>query len=255
MNVDLGQTAINLAVNGQWKEAIDANLAILKQNSKDFDAWNRLGRAYLETGHKAKAVEAYEKVLKLDKFNPIATKNLTLLKSIKVKQRTPRIIGNILPSVFLEEPGVTKTVSLIRPGDPKVLACMDAGQQVKIVSRGHLVVIVNAEGQYIGRLTDDLAARLRTFLTAGNTYGVWIKSLDEKEVKVFIREIKRVAKFRYTPSFPLTEKLTYSAFTPPELVHEEKPDVLATEFQDDVEVGSKEAPEDDDNEVNVTPLE
>ena len=31
------------------------------------------------------------------------------------------------------------------------------------------------------------------------------------------------------PSFPLTEKLTYAAFTPPELVHEEKPEITSGE--------------------------
>ena len=41
------------------------------------------------------------------------------------------------------------------------------------------------------------------------------------------------------PSFPLTEKLTYAAFTPPELVHEEKPDVSTTEYQEE-EMGTKE---------------
>jgi hypothetical protein len=74
---------------------------------------------------------------------------------------------------------------------------------------------------------------MRTLLAGGNKYSAWIRTIDAKSVKIFIRETFRSPKFQNTPSFPLTEKLTYAAFTPPELVHEEKPDVSATEDQED----------------------
>ena len=52
------------------------------------------------------------------------------------------------------------------------------------------------------------------------------------------------SKFKNTPSFPITEKLTYSAFTPPELVHEEKPDVASTEEDTDSFTESPEVSDD-----------
>ena len=39
--------AIALALQGQWREAVAANKGILENFPKDVDAYNRLGRAYL----------------------------------------------------------------------------------------------------------------------------------------------------------------------------------------------------------------
>ena len=133
--------------------------------------------------------------------------------------------------MFLEEPGVTKTIHPIRLGDTKVISRLHPGDTVLITVRQHNVVVVTDSNEYLARFPDDLASRLRTFIKAGNTYSAHISSIDP--LKIFVREISRAAKYRHTPSFPLTEKLTYAAFTPPELIHEEKPDTSATEEQEE----------------------
>lgn len=233
MSADLIPQAIDQALAGKWKEAIATNLQILKRTPGDIESLNRLGRAYLETGQKTKASQVYAKVLRKDKFNTIAAKNLQLLKTLQVERKgSPSRSLAALP-MFLEEPGITKTVSLVRLGDPKLVARLRPGDAVKLTARQHNVTLVSSTNAYLGRLPDDLALRLRTMMTAGNTYVAWIRSVEPHELKVFIKEIGRSPKYRHTPSFPLTEKLTYAAFTPPELVHEEKPDVSATEFQED----------------------
>lgn len=233
MSSDLGQQAIDQALTGKWKEAVATNLQILKKEPGDIETLNRLARAYLETGQKTKAARVYAQVLRLDKFNTIAAKNLQLLKTLRLDRKAaPGRLPTSQP-LFLEEPGVTKTVSLVRLGDPKLIARLRPGDMVKLTARQHNVTIVSASNQYLGRLPDDLALRLRTLIAAGNIYAAWIRSVQPGELKVFIKEASRASKFRHTPSFPLTEKLTYAAFTPPELVHEEKPDVSATEFQED----------------------
>ncbi len=227
------QSAVRAALEGRWKDAVSENLAALKDNPKDTDILNRLGRAYLETGQKTKALTTYQQVLKLDKFNTIAQKNLVIIKNTKVlPNKSSSGMGASLP-VFLEEPGVTKTLSLIRLGDTNLLSNLYPGDEVKIVSREHSVCVLNADNQYLGRLPDDLSSRLRVFIQAGNTYQAWIRSVAPGVVKIFIKEIERSKQFKQTPSFPLTEKLTYAAFTPPELIHEEKPDVSATEEQEE----------------------
>lgn len=233
MSVDLVQTAIDQALAGQWKEAVKTNLLLLKKEPQDTESLNRLGRAYLETGQKAKAIQTYHKVLGIDKFNTIAIKNLNLLKTLRFTKNSSQNQPVTSLPVFLEEPGVTKTVTLVRLGDPKIISHQRPGDAVKIVSRQHSVVVLNSTNQYLGRISDDLASRLRSLLASGNTYSAWLRSVEKNEVRVFIKELVRSFKHRFTPSFPLTEKLTYAAFTPPELVHEEKPDVSATEFQDE----------------------
>ena len=236
------QKAINAALNRDWKEAVKINLYLLKQNPKDIDSLNRLGRAYMELGHKTRAHDTFTKVLHLDKFNNIAAKNLDLLKSSRLSH-TPLTLSSAPTPMFLEEPGITKTVSLIRLGDPRILASFHPGTPVQIVCRGHSVSSTSPTGQYLGRLPDDLSSRLRPFIQSGNQYSAWIKSVGPKFLKIFIKEMVRSSKFKNTPSFPITEKLTYAAFTPPELVHEEKPDVASTEEDSDSFPESPDAPD------------
>ena len=71
--------AIDLAMQGCWQEAITANKAILEDFSTDVDAYNRLGRAYIELGNYAQAREAYSRATELDPYNAIAKKNLQRL--------------------------------------------------------------------------------------------------------------------------------------------------------------------------------
>lgn len=233
--MDESQKAVNAALAQNWKEAARLNLLLLKQNSKDIEALNRLGRAYLEMGLKTKSQETYQKVLRLDKFNNIAAKSLELLKTLRVTRSASSTTPSPQAPAFLEEPGVTKNIALTRLGDSKIISRLHPGDYVRIVAREHSVSIISQENEYLGRLPDDLASRLGNFLKAGNTYHAWIRSIDLHHahnkpcLKIFIKEITRVAKFKNTPSFPLTEKLSYAAFTPPDLIHDEKPNISTTE--------------------------
>ena len=230
-NSQITHDAINSALKGDWKTAIKQNLAIIKSAPHDIEALNRLARAYFQVGLKTKSSQIYQKVLRLDKFNPIAIKNLALVKTSKIERGIRSPLNQVTP-MFLEEPGITKTLLLVRPSEPKVLARMHPGDLVKIAPRQHCVSITSTSGVNLGRLSDDLAARMQLFIKAGSTYMAWVKSVEPGNLKIFIREATRGSKFKDTPPFPMTEKLTYAAFTPPELVHQEKPDVSATEEQD-----------------------
>lgn len=239
--MDLTNKAIEAALKRDWKEAVKLNLQILKSHPQDVDALNRLGKAYLQSGLKTKAELTYKKALKVDKFNPIAQKALDSIKTFKVDHihNSPSTPLDFT-SAFLEEPGTTKTISITRLGDIKVLSHLQPGDEVYLAAREHCVMVVNRQNEHIGRLPDDLASRMGIFLKAGNTYQVWIKSTEihggpskQPGVKIFIRELTRANKFRHTPSFPATEKLSYAAFTPPELIHTEKPDISTPE--EDVE--------------------
>ena len=42
--------AITLAMQGRWQEAVAANRRIIETFPDDVDAYNRLGRAYIELG-------------------------------------------------------------------------------------------------------------------------------------------------------------------------------------------------------------
>jgi len=216
METSLAQKAINQALAGAWKDAVDTNLQILKENPNDIDSLNRLARAYAELGLMTKARLTAQKVLKIDSANPIAIKALEKWKVIGKKMDKSQPQAALSAEIFLEEAGKTKIAPLIHIGDKTVLASLDSGDEVNLLPHPHRVSIVTKDGKYIGRLPDDLAARLRKFIKLGNTFQVLIKSIENGEVKVFIRG--------NAPSFP-PEKIDYVSFTPPELVHKETPEI------------------------------
>ena len=110
MSDDLTQQAIQFALSGNWKQAIKINLALLKSNPKDTEIMNRLARAYLQTGQKTLAHRTYAKVLKIDKFNTIALKNLDLLKTLKIDRSVHRPPASSAQFLFFSKnPDLPKT--------------------------------------------------------------------------------------------------------------------------------------------------
>src|SRR5260221_1318924 len=97
---DLAQLAIAAALVSDWKKAILLNTQIIKENTEDTEALNRLARAYAEDGNIAKARATSQKVLKIDSLNPIATKCFLKWKNFKTNDGNSRTIVN--PSVFIE---------------------------------------------------------------------------------------------------------------------------------------------------------
>lgn len=227
MNQDLVQKAVTSALSGSWEEALTINKQILKHNPKDADALNRLGRAYAELGDLQRARAMAKKALRIDPFNAIATKSLEKWKGLKEGETIKS--GPSSAGTFLEEPGKTKILSLLHLGDSKTLVKLDAGDMVKLNQHSHRISISTMDGRYIGRLPDDLSARLKKLISYGNEYEVYVKSTDKQEVKIFIRETLRVKKLTDIPSFS-TDKIDYISFTPPELVH--KKDVIQPEVEE-----------------------
>jgi tetratricopeptide (TPR) repeat protein len=230
MDIDLAQKAISAALVGNWTEAQKLNLKIVGQNPKDIEALNRLARSYAELGQAKKAIGTCQKVLEIDPFNSIALKSTKKWKALKVGEKQNGPTG-LSPELFLEEPGKTKLVSLLHVGDQKTLAVLDSGDEVKLNPKSHRIPVLTSDGKYIGRLPDDLSARLRKLIEAGGIYKVLIKSIDAKEVTVFIREVQKAESFKDSPSFP-SEKIEYVSFTPPELVHKKSPVPAIVEEED-----------------------
>jgi tetratricopeptide (TPR) repeat protein len=216
MEKDLAQEAIELALAGKWDKAVKLNNVILEENPKDIEALNRLARAYSELGKIAKARKTAKQVLKIDPFNTIANKALEKWKGLK--QGETYKSGPSSAQSFLEEPGKTKIVNLLHPGAPDLIAKLDSGDEVKLNTHSHKMSVCTKDSKYIGKLPDDLSARLRKLIKFGNIYKAYVKSVNKKEVKIFIREMKRVPKLIDIPSFS-TDKIDYISFTPPELVH------------------------------------
>jgi tetratricopeptide (TPR) repeat protein len=230
MDDSLAQKAISQALKGEWQKAVATNKLILSDEPENTEAMNRLSRAYSEVGDFEKAKKVAQKVLKINPYDSIATKSLQ--KWGNLKKGTTYVSKPVNPDLFLEEPGKTKIVPLLHIGDyVKVIAKLDSGDEVVIDNHSHRISVLTLDGKYVGRLPDDLSAKLKKYTSLGNVYSAYIKSVDIKEVKVFLREVKRCDKLKDTPSFP-AEKIDYVSFTPPDLVHKNKPDLNSEDSED-----------------------
>lgn len=219
MDSDLAQRAISAALSGNWKEAIEFNSQILSQDPKNIDSLNRIARAYAELGSLGKARTSSQSVLKIDPFNKIAVGALERWKKIKGKPNS--FSNHSSPDAFLEEPGKTKLIDLLHPGSADVLAKLDCGDEVKLTPFAHRVNVSTQDGKYIGRLPDDLSAKLRMLIKMGNEYRTLVKSVEKNTVRIFIRETVKAKDAENIPSFT-SEKIDYVSFTPPELVHKKE---------------------------------
>ena len=226
MEISPAQMAVNLALSGNWKEAIKINLEIVKENPEDTEALCRLARAYTELGKITLAKDATKKVLEIDPVNTIALKFQEKLKTAKKTVAQPS--SQTSPESFLEETGKTKLVTLLNIGKKEVYENLDPGEEVKLFSYSHKVSVNTMDGAYLGKVPDDVAARLKNLIKMGNKYQILIKSIEPKEITVFIREMERSPKVGNVASFS-PEKIEYVSFTPPELIHDDTPNVETTE--------------------------
>ncbi len=206
------QQAIEAALACNWKEAIKINLEILKTDKTSIQALNRLAQAYHRAGHKKKSILTYKKVLRLDKYNPIALKNLTKIKLQKGKVKKEKTDNNQPDTAFLKEPGKTKTVNLIKLAPKQILLSLSCAEKVLIKPKKRSVSITTQDNRYIGALPDDLSLRLISFIKGGNQYGAFIKSATQNQVTVFLRETKKAKRFEGLPSFAPPGQSQYYSF-------------------------------------------
>lgn len=201
----LKDKAIQAMLLGDWKGAASLNKSIINENPKDIDALNRLAYVFTILGKIQDAKSTYRKVLKIDILNQIAIRNIKKLTDLGPKQiakSLSRIKG--VNSAFLEETGKTKIISLVNTAQPKIITLLTTGQPVVITIKRSKIFVQDQNKQYLGVLPDDVGRRLIKLIKGGNTYTACIKSATEHNVCVFVKETKRVSKYKNQPSFPQT---------------------------------------------------
>ncbi len=199
---ELEQQAIESATLGIWNKAIKLNQEILESDPENIAALNRLAKAFLENGNHSKAIKTYKKVLAIDRYNPIANKNIERLENGKSTASKEKSARNLLViGLFLEEPGKTKVVKLLRLTSPEILAEMDCGDIVCLVPKKRFIIVKKENGEYIGQLPDDISYRLTSLIKGGNRYKANILGVNRQSLEIFIREIFRSQRLRNLPSF------------------------------------------------------
>lgn len=212
MTDDLVPKAINAALKNNWEEAIRLNLSILSRDKENADALNRLAFAYLQHGNPKKAKIVYKQAVSIDPYNEIAKKNLAKINALK-KGTTPK--NNLKEgssasnTLFIEEPGKTKCVTLVKIATPSILSCLCPGEEARLVPKRHSMVVVNQNDVYLGALPDDIGYKISKRQRAGNKYQAYIKFAGKNSLSVFIRETARCKRFRDQPTFLTTPPSDY----------------------------------------------
>jgi hypothetical protein len=183
------KNAIALAMQGRWREAVAANKEIIESFPNDVDAYNRLGKAYIELGEYSLAKEAYSRAVKLDAYNIIAQKNLRRLSYLgKAAVSSEADSDKAKPEHFIEETGKAGVVNLYSLAPQEVLAKMVAGDKVRLRVNDSSLMVENSRGEYLGQVESRHAQRLIKLMAGGNQYAAAIVSSAEDRVSVIIRE-------------------------------------------------------------------
>jgi hypothetical protein len=196
-------TAIQLARENRWEEAVAVNRAILSVFPNDIDSHNRLGKALMELGRYNEAKRAYKKALELDLTNQIAKKNLERL-NVLAKTGAPQAETALVdPMLFIEEMGKTVVTEIMQPAKD-VLSTLNAGERVELRPKGKALAVETPSGDNIGMVDPKLAHRLLKLLQGGNEYAAAITSLGRDNCRIIIKETYQHPNQAGRPSFPAT---------------------------------------------------
>lgn len=202
----LSQLAIDAALDSRWNDALKFNKQIIKLDPQNVDALNRQARVYMEMGRCNLAKKYYSEAAKIDPYNPIALKNLKIIKSFKPNGAGNGIIhtnglSKLSASLFLQEPGKTKIVNLLKVAEPQRLSKAFCGMKVNLIIKNRKITIVDEFGDYLGVLPDDVSHHLLRLIRGGNKYDLFIKSIRVNGLSVLIKETYRSKRFKNQPSF------------------------------------------------------
>jgi len=182
--------AIALAMEGRWREAVATNKSLVESFPNDVDAYNRLGRAYMELGEYSQSREAYTRALELDPYNTIAQKNLQRLSylegAVVEAEGDSEKVG---PQHFIEETGKAGVVNLYCLGPPEVLVRMVAGDKVYLKIEGSNLIVEDGRGEYLGQVEPKCGQRLIRLMQGGNQYTAAVIRSTEDMITIIIREI------------------------------------------------------------------
>lgn len=251
------QEAIALAMQSRWREAVAVNQSIVESFPTDIDAYNRLGRAFIELGDFARAKEAYGRALELDSNNVIAERNLhrlSLLPKSQMPVKEER--REAAPNLFIGDMGKSGVVNLQNLAPQEVLARMTAGNQVYLEVRGQQLVVQNEGGEYLGRVDPQYGFRLAKLIEGGNQYTAAIVSLDNDRAKVLIREVFQHPSQLGRLSFPVKAVEGFHPHVKDTLLRHEAMEEEALEDSEDAELEEGELlPEGFSIFEGVTPVE
>jgi hypothetical protein len=201
------EEAVQLAIGGQWQDAVELNRFILEKFGADEEAQNRLGKALTEVGQLEEAKAAYEAALKINPLNTIARKNSAKLETLlQTKEAMRGGPARVDLNLFVEEMGKTVVTALDGVSDADVCSKVVPGDLAELRVEGDGIVAETVRGVRLGMVEPKLARRLITFMKSGNRYQAGVTSCENTTIRLIIRETYQDPRNAGKPSFPMRRK-------------------------------------------------
>ena len=195
--------AIALAMRNRWSEAVDANRSLIEDFPGDVEAYNRLGRALTELGRIDEAKDVFRQVLEVSPHNAIARKNLDRITQIGSELHPAPRTSRRVARAFIGDTGKTGVTSLVNLSPPNVLVKVAPGDDVRLeLDNRRLNVIGGAANEKLGQIEPKVASRLKRLIDGGNRYQATVKSVDDHEITIIIREVYKHPSQSGVVSFP-----------------------------------------------------
>jgi Tetratricopeptide repeat len=250
------EDAVQLAIAGNWEEAVKLNRFIIDNLGPDEESQNRLGKALSELGKLKEAKASYEAALKINPLNSIAKRNAARINALLHQKEGLKAGGTKVDlNLFVEEMG--KTVITTLDGTvTDICSKAAAGDVAELRIEGDGIVAETSRGVRLGLLEPKLARRLTKFMHGGNRYQAGVTSCEGSTVKLIVRETYQDPRFVGKPSFPMRRKreVEFRPYTKESLLareveafaedEEESSLVEGTPAGDDVEEGMHEVEDD-----------
>ncbi len=251
------EDAVQLAIAGNWDDAVKLNKFIIDNLGPDEESQNRLGKALSELGKLKDAKAAYEAALKLNPLNSIAKRNAARINALLHQKEGLKVGGTRVDlNLFVEEMGKTVITILDGAGAGDICSKVAAGDVAELKIEGDGIVAETSRGVRLGTLEAKLARRITKFMRGGNRYQAGVTSCEGSIVKLIVRETHQDPKFAGKPSFPMRRKreVEFRPYTKESLLareveafaedDEEASSVEGTPATDEVEEGMHEVEDD-----------
>lgn len=205
---ELSRDAINMAMNGEWELAVEANRTSLEKNPGQVDVMNRLAKALMESGGYQESKEVLDQLIGLAPHNKIAKKNLDRLAQLEQQpsagKQERRSAGN--SRTFIEEGGKAGVTVLQRPASGQTSNSAMPGDAVELRFDQNRIFAYTQNQECLGQIGPKLATRLNRLMAAGNKYEAAVVGTNQQGISVILLETYRHPSMRGVGSFPARAK-------------------------------------------------
>lgn len=229
------RTAVALAMEGRWADAVQLNSEILEACPDNLEALNRLGKALVELDQPLAALAAFKQALVLNPGNTIASKNIAWLEWAAEQPATQKSIGdsngkNLTSKFFIGDSGKSAQVVLLasdHAGNPS------PGTPITLERNGTALAATDCGGNRLGLVPPKLARRLISLMDGGNEYNGAVSGHTNGAVRVVLQEAFQHASQRAKVSFPASSPATVES-TSTTVVEDPVPDQTLLEKVDPI---------------------